>query len=55
MHSYGRGKLHELDKNESPGGHSLGNFGPVADGFFLWGIGIPIMLLAAVWLGRKAA
>lgn len=47
--------LHELDKNENYGGASLGNLGPVADGFFFWGIGIPIMLAAAVWLGRKAA
>ena len=47
--------LHELDRNENYGGHSLGNIGPVGDGYFLWGIGIPIMLGAAVWLARKAA
>ena len=47
--------LHELDRNENPGGHSLGNIGPVGDGYFLWGLGIPIMLGAAVWLARKAA
>lgn len=47
--------LHELDKNENPGGHSLGNLGPVADGFFLWLFAIPLMLGAAVWLARKAA
>ena len=37
------------------GGHALGSFGPVGDGFFLWLIAMPIMLGAAVWLGRKAA
>ncbi len=47
--------LHELDKKENPGGNALGNFGPVGDGFFLWLLGIPIMIGAAVWLGRKAA
>lgn len=47
--------LHELDKKENPGGHSLGNLGPVADGFFLWLLAIPLMIGAAVWLGRKAA
>ncbi|WP_226344915.1 cytochrome bc1 complex diheme cytochrome c subunit [Agilicoccus flavus] len=47
--------LHFLDKNENPGGHALGNFGPVGDGFFFWLIAIPVMLGAAVWLGKKAA
>ena len=46
--------LHELDKKESPGGHSLGNIGPVGDAFFFWLLGIPLMLGAAIWLGRKA-
>ncbi|HYO85182.1 MAG TPA: cytochrome c [Dermatophilaceae bacterium] len=44
-----------LDESENRGGHSLGNFGPVGEGFFLWGIGIFLVLAAAVWLGRKAA
>lgn len=47
--------LHNLDKNESPGGVSLGNIGPVGDGFFLWLLAVPLMIGAAVWLGRKAA
>ncbi|MCA0435226.1 MAG: cytochrome c [Actinobacteria bacterium] len=47
--------MHELDKANNPGGNSLGSFGPVGDGYFLWLIGMPIMLGAAVWLGRKAA
>ncbi len=49
------GYLHELDRNQNYGGPALGNLGPVADGYFLWGIGIPIMIGAAVWLARKAA
>ncbi|WP_082043910.1 cytochrome bc1 complex diheme cytochrome c subunit [Mobilicoccus massiliensis] len=47
--------LHHLDQNENFGGLSLGNLGPVADGFFFWAFGIPLMLGAAVWLARKAA
>ncbi len=47
--------LHELDKKESPGGASLGNIGPVGDAFFFWLLAIPLMLGAAIWLGRKAA
>ncbi len=44
-----------LNQNENRGGHNLGNFGPVGEGFFLWGIGILLMIAAAVWLGRKGA
>lgn len=47
--------LHEIDKAYNTGGHSLGSFGPVGDGYFLWLIAMPLMLGAAVWLGRKAA
>lgn len=47
--------MHEIDKANNTGGHSLGSFGPVADGYFLWLVALPIMILAAVWLGKKAA
>lgn len=47
--------MHEIDKANNTGGHSLGSFGPVADGYFLWLVAMPIMLGAAIWLGRKAA
>lgn len=47
--------LHEIDKANNVGGHQLGSFGPVGDGWFLWLIAMPMMLGAAVWLGRKAA
>lgn len=47
--------LHALDAQPNYGGHSLGNIGPVGDGYFLWFLGVPIMLGAAVWLARKAA
>ena len=47
--------LHELDKNENPGGMSLGNLGPVSEGMFVWVFGLGLMVAAAVWLGAKAA
>jgi ubiquinol-cytochrome c reductase cytochrome c subunit len=47
--------LHELDKNENPGGMSLGNLGPVSEGMFIWVFGLGLMIGAAVWLGAKAA
>ena len=47
--------LHELDKNENPGGMTLGNLGPVSEGMFVWVFGLGLMVAAAVWLGAKAA
>ncbi len=47
--------LHELDKNENPGGMSLGNLGPVSEGMFVWIFGLGLMIAAAVWVGSKAA
>lgn len=47
--------LNMLNEGNNRGGHNLGNFGPVGDGYFLFSIGVPIMIAAAVWLGRKAA
>jgi ubiquinol-cytochrome c reductase cytochrome c subunit len=47
--------LHELDKNQNPGGMSLGNLGPVSEGMFIWVFGLGLVVAAAVWLGAKAA
>ena len=47
--------LHELDKNQNPGGLNLGNLGPVSEGMFVWVFGLGLMVAAAVWLGAKAA
>ena len=47
--------LKYIETEASPGGHSLGNLGPVADGLFAWTIFIGILIGFAVWLGKKAA
>jgi len=47
--------LHELDKNQNPGGLNLGNLGPVSEGMFIWVFGLALVIAAAVWLGAKAA
>ncbi len=47
--------LHELDKNQNPGGMTLGNLGPVSEGMFIWIFGLGLVIAAAVWLGAKAA
>jgi quinol---cytochrome-c reductase cytochrome c subunit len=47
--------LHELDKNQNPGGLNLGNLGPVSEGMFIWVFGLGLVIAAAVWLGAKAA
>ncbi len=47
--------LSNLNKDENPGGISLGRIGPVTEGLFAWTFGIGILIGFAVWLGRKAA
>jgi ubiquinol-cytochrome c reductase cytochrome c subunit len=47
--------MHELDKDQNPGGLNLGNLGPVSEGMFAWIFGLGLMIAAAVWLGSKAA
>jgi ubiquinol-cytochrome c reductase cytochrome c subunit len=47
--------LQTIDKNQNPGGLSLGNLGPVSEGMFVWIFGLGLMVGAAVWLGSKAA
>lgn len=44
----------ELQKNESPGGFSLGRQGPVTEGLFIFVVGLGVLLVAAVWIGAKA-
>ena len=47
--------MQEINKDENPGGLSLGNLGPVSEGLFVWIFGLGLMIAAAVWLGAKAA
>jgi ubiquinol-cytochrome c reductase cytochrome c subunit len=47
--------LHDLDKNQNPGGLNLGNLGPVSEGMFVWIFGLGLTVGAAIWLGSKAA
>lgn len=47
--------LQNVKTESSPGGWSMGNLGPVPEGLFAWTIGIGMLILIAVWLGKKAA
>ena len=47
--------MHQLDKDQNPGGMNLGNLGPVSEGMFVWVFLLGAMIAAAVWLGSKAA
>ena len=47
--------LHSIDKQENPGGLTLGNIGPVSEGLFVWIFGLGILIALAVWLGQKSA
>ena len=47
--------LLNVKAESSPGGWSLGNLGPVTEGLFAWTFGIGLLIVIAIWLGRKAA
>ncbi|MCU0301315.1 MAG: c-type cytochrome [Candidatus Nanopelagicales bacterium] len=65
MPVFGDGTLNEEDKQDilkyvehlqaqtQPGGLSLGSFGPVAEGAFLFTLGLGLMAAAAIWIGAK--
>lgn len=38
----------------SPGGWSLGGIGPVAEGMFMWLVGIVVVVAAALWIGSRS-
>lgn len=44
-----------IQQSAQPGGLTLGNLGPVSEGFFAWTFALGILIALAVWLGRKAA
>ena len=46
--------IKELQKEESPGGYSLGRLGPVTEGLFLFIVGLGALFAVAVWIGAKA-
>lgn len=46
--------INEVRGDKSPGGMSLGKFGPVTEGLFGWLGGFALLLVAAVWIGVKA-
>lgn len=65
MPVFGDGTLTETDKQDilkyvahlqsqtQPGGASLGSFGPVTEGVFLFTVGVALMAGAAIWIGAK--
>jgi len=40
-------------ESKSPGGYSLGGFGPATEGLFIWIIGIVMVVGAAMWIGSR--
>lgn len=45
------GLLHERPRELDPGGLSLGNVGPVAEGFIAWFFGLGLLVLLCRWIG----
>jgi ubiquinol-cytochrome c reductase cytochrome c subunit len=65
MPVFGEGTLPTQDKQDillyvahlqgqtQPGGLSLGSFGPVTEGAFLFTVGVAVMAAAAIWIGAR--
>ncbi|HQY34336.1 c-type cytochrome [Actinotalea sp.] len=45
----------DAQKAGSPGGSDLGSVGPIAEGLWVWVIGIGVLIGAAVWIGAKSS
>lgn len=45
----------EINATPKAGGLTLGNLGPVSEGFFVWVVMLSIFVGLAVWLGQKSA
>ena len=41
-------------ENPSPSGWDLGGIGPVAEGMFMWLVGIVVLVAAALWIGSRS-
>ncbi|TDC66115.1 c-type cytochrome [Streptomyces hainanensis] len=41
-------------ESPSPGGFSLGGYGPVGEGLFAWTFGIGALIAVAVWIGARS-
>ena len=47
--------LNAQQSQTNVGGMTLGNLGPVSEGLFAWVFGLGILIIIAVWIGKKAA
>ncbi|GHD40380.1 cystathionine beta-lyase [Mycetocola manganoxydans] len=43
-----------MEANPSPGGHTLGSLGPVAEGLFLWIFGLGSIVALTVWITARS-
>lgn len=46
--------LQYVDNNPSVGGFALGSLGPVAEGLFVWIIGLGVLIAITIWLTAKS-
>jgi ubiquinol-cytochrome c reductase cytochrome c subunit len=43
-----------VESNPSAGGYELAGLGPVAEGLFLWIVGLGVIIALTIWLGAKS-
>ena len=46
--------LNYVQENPSAGGYELANLGPVAEGLFIWILGLGVIVVITIWLGAKS-
>jgi ubiquinol-cytochrome c reductase cytochrome c subunit len=47
--------IKEIEESPNPGGLALGNIGPVAEGLFIWVVGLGVLAAVAVWIGARSS
>ena len=45
----------EFQEQGSPGGTALGSVGPVAEGMWVWVVGMGLLIAISVWIGAKSS
>jgi len=40
---------------KDPGGAGIGHYGPIPEGLVAWLVGIPLLVVATLWIGSRIA
>jgi ubiquinol-cytochrome c reductase cytochrome c subunit len=46
--------IQNLKASKDPGGAGLDRIGPVSEGLLIWTVGLGVLMVAILWIGRKS-